>query len=165
MCQRIESGFNFPQILGLCASAEYVGIHHVEIVVERNQIGLLDECLPHIRNVGTSHHVALGLHVAKTFSGVHSQHKMLFVCRRFEFSGVGQYDLRIFIPVGRTINHDSVEHTVFLSFLLHENVVSRNLTVEDTFWDFQLRRLLLHGVNECIELLLRLRSGYVLKIK
>ena len=90
---------------------------------------------------------------------------MLFLGGTLQHARVGEDDGCIFITVGHAIDHDAVELTRLQVFLLHIEVAVWNAVIEDSFWDFQFRTLLLHGEQELSQFLVGTRAYVVLEIE
>lgn len=95
---------------------------------------------------------------------------MLLVSGGFEPSRVSNDDVCILESVGEVVYHHVVEHACLLVLLTDVEVVFHALVfltelVKRAFGDVQLGRCLRHGVDERVELQLRVRSRDVLEIE
>ena len=95
---------------------------------------------------------------------------MFLVGCGLHLAGVGDDDVRILKPVGEIVNHHVVEHARLLVLLADIEVVFHSLVsfpqlVEGAFGNVQLGRSLRHGVDERVELQLRVRTRHVLEVK
>ena len=90
---------------------------------------------------------------------------MFFFCSTLQHTRVGKDDGGIFVAVGHTVNHDTVEFACLQVFLLHIEVAVRNAIIEDTFRNFEFRALLFHGDEQLGKFLVGIRPHVVLKIE
>ena len=91
--------------------------------------------------------------------------EMPLVGRALQPCAVGQHNLCILITLLVAVYHHAVEHAGARVLVVHIQVVSGNVTVEDALWNLQLGRLLLHAPHQGSQLLGGLRPHLVLEIE
>ena len=90
---------------------------------------------------------------------------MLLIVGEFQMAGVGKDDAGVFKAARHVVDHHVVERAALAVLALHEEVISRNLGIEDPLGNFQFGRFLAHGIKQGPHLCLRDRQHIVLKEK
>ena len=165
VAHRVDAVLYLVQVFCLGVVREEVGIHQVEVGIEGNHVNLLDERLAHVGHVGAQHGALLGIHVAEAFAAPERELQVHLVGRALHASAVGQHDLDVVVAAGVRVDHHAVEHARLGVLVLHEEVVARNLAVEDAFGDFQLGALLPHAPGQTRQLARGIGAHLVLEVE
>ena len=140
--------FNLAQVLRLCVVREEVGIHQIEVAVEGDEDGLLYERFSHVWHACFEHRALLCIQIPEAFASPQREPEVHLVGRALQSSAVCQYNLDVVVAARVGVYHHSIEHSRVFVLMLYIEVVAWNLTIKDTFWNVQLRALLLHAPSQ-----------------
>ena len=90
---------------------------------------------------------------------------MRLVCCALQTAAVGNHYLRVFVAFRIGIYHYPIQHTCFCILAFYVQVVTGDITIEDTLRDIQLGRFLSHTPEQGKDLFVGLRTNLVLEIE
>ena len=90
----------------------------------------------------------LCVQIPEAFTSPQREPEVHLVGCALQSSAVCQYNLDVVVAARVGVYHHSIEHSRVFVLMLYIEVIAWNLTIKDTFWNVQLRALLLHAPRQ-----------------